>query len=333
MTRLCDVLAVAGAPQMPAPGELRWADRAAIGRVREAVRVGLEGESLVVDCIELELEDLRTREVGGGLAPFVLGGGGRVGMAFGYWAPGAEAGAHEHNDWAVTAVVHNALVVETFDYRTARDERRLHRKNVFTAERGRVGNICEPCVHNPINRTRDWTVSLHVFGPNDRDILGHYDVEGLTRVGDGSETTTAGDDPVARWHAVRRRRQAVRLLATMLDAVGTERARAVRDGIDASLLALGERVEMRTELRRAVPAAFSVRVGERAELVLGRGEAEVVLLRLPPAAAPLLRFLVSSASFRAAELPGSFRDGDRLALARTLVEAGLFAPVAGGVPA
>jgi hypothetical protein len=323
--QLDSLLARAEALDLPLPGEDRRATYDAVHRLRIDVAAALAEPEFVLDCVERELPNLAERRYEAGLHPFLATGDRRIQMAFAYWPPGAAAGPHEHNDWAVTAVFHNRLDVETYDYDVARTERRLVRKNVFSAERGRVGQIVEPCVHDPRNPTELWSASLHLFGPNERTSLGP--VAGLARVAPSEPPL---EDYVRQWEDEHMRNTAYRVQAAVVATLAVPRARALLEQIHARTEAPIARISARTALVRALPSlTLSVRVGARAELFIGRDPGAIVMLRVDAVAEPLLRFIATTRAFEVGALPGPFDDADRVAVARALVARGLFRPVEG----
>jgi hypothetical protein len=153
------------------PGFPRRPSRDSVRAVQSAVGAGLATEEFSLDCIELELDAaLGARQRPGAPAnirPFHGIPDRGIFFRLFYWPPGKDAPPHEHTSWTVTGVFHRALTVTTYDWETAVKERRLQPKNVFQAERGRVGHIYEPCIHRPSNPTDRLAVSLHIFNSND----------------------------------------------------------------------------------------------------------------------------------------------------------------------
>jgi hypothetical protein len=131
--------------------------------VQDALARGLADEEFRLDCIERELDGIARGDLDEPFLPMVTLPGVGIVVRMMYWAPGDAPPPHEHTTWTVTAVFHNALEVTTFDYDLARKERRLERKNNFSAVAGRVGHIFEPCIHRPANTSEDYSTSIHVF--------------------------------------------------------------------------------------------------------------------------------------------------------------------------
>ena len=162
---LSDLLATSDFPHV---GSSERPERESVRAVQDTVQRGLAGGDLFLDCIALQLDAWeRGQAFGAGLVPFARHPEAGVRFAFGFWPPGAGIDPHEHTDWTVTAVCHNALEVRTFEYDVAHAEDRLVQRSLFPAPRGRAGHIYEPCIHAPRNPTRNWSISLHVTSPRD----------------------------------------------------------------------------------------------------------------------------------------------------------------------
>ncbi len=311
--------------------------------VRQAVSAALGEASFLVDCVRAELARMKTADPTAGLAPFTASGDRRLQLAFGYWAPRSGTGPHEHADWTVTAVVHNQLDVTTYHYRAMAEEGRLVPKNHFSAQRGKAGQIHEPCIHAPENPTAAWSLSLHVLGANEDGTLGQLR-PGLTRFDTPSPAPSDGE---RRWHRARAHDQKEAVLVEALAALGGDAVTqlleslaadashptrsAARQALDAgrSERARPGALELDTVLVERLPLPLRVQEDEaRAALCLGDGEGSLVLLRTPKKAAAALRYVAESPSLRAADLPGALSDADRLALGRALHAVGLYHPEA-----
>jgi predicted metal-dependent enzyme (double-stranded beta helix superfamily) len=219
LAELCKNLISVASGDVDAVGRLR---RVAVQRARTMVEEALSSRDLLAECISRELDRLRDTPAQYGLSPFhvdpVLG----IRFAFGYWGPGQQAGAHEHTDWTVTAVCHNALEVLTYDREETYRARRLVPKRVYPAPAGKAGYICEPAIHNPRNHTSEWSLSLHVIGardgqaaPDGRDLHGGVDqLEGVRKRAGGGPA-----HPFMRCLRERRSQQHLRLLAGVVTAL------------------------------------------------------------------------------------------------------------------
>jgi hypothetical protein len=336
--------------RLPAEGAADKPARESVQLVRQWMAEGLAGDEFALDCIELELAAMIERPARGDLEPFYVDDESGTRFALAYWSPGRAAGAHEHNDWTVTAVFHNALDVETYDMNAARAERTLKVKNVHHAEKGRVGYIFDPCIHNPRNATDRWSMSIHVVSPNDGPKLVKEvgPIPGLYTI---VPTDDDADDPLRAMLRNKGHQLAYRVQAEVLSGIRAARAmdllhrihgRADGETRRAAALAASTRdtdvaaswlreaqaceVHAGAEVVRAW-SAIELSVGRRdahAELLsVRRGQARV-LLRLDAWAADALDFVATAKHFYVGELPGKLGARDRVALTRTLVDLGLF---------
>ena len=124
-------------------------------------------DEFLLDCMSRELELIERKVPRRESVPFFTTPDTGITFAFRYWAPGSNAGAHEHTAWTITAVCRNKLSVRTFDSESSYRNQALVPKNVFDAPAGRTGFIYEPCIHDPRNPTGRWSMSLHVTSPRD----------------------------------------------------------------------------------------------------------------------------------------------------------------------
>jgi hypothetical protein len=202
-------------------------ERAAVLATRERVGEAVADDEFLTDCLAHELRLVESGRPRVGLEPFFVLPRSGVRLAFGHWAPGASPGPHEHTAWTLTAVCRNALEVLTFDRDESYRRCELVPKRRFPALAGRVGVVYHPCIHEPRNASREWTLSLHVTSPLDGRPCddGAPPVRGLAaplRV-DPREL----DHPYAHVTHARQRqvyvRQLVRVLATV-DSARTLRA-------------------------------------------------------------------------------------------------------------
>jgi hypothetical protein len=295
--------------RLPSPGAAAPASLEQVVAVQDFLSTALEGQDFPLACVERDLErSQRPGEGGTDLAPFYKHPQSCVQVALAYWPPGYAAGAHEHSDWTVTAVFHNRLEVTTYDWDIARAERRLAQRHVFPALRGRVGRIYQHGIHDPRNPTSDWSISLHVFAPEQRpkleDDVGP--IPGLSRTNAPAaldvEPAVAEILEAAYRQGVRRARVAA--LGAFTDG---PRVAALLAAIGAPT-ALAQPLTRASVLARAWPAeaALDVRVqGEHAELTIGR-LAPRPILRTQRIAEPALRFMAEQQEFALGDVPGGF---------------------------
>ncbi|WP_437692203.1 hypothetical protein [Sorangium sp. So ce176] len=301
--------------------------------VEGAVRAGLSDDELPLELLALEIE---RRDGAPDLAPFHVIPELGVRIAFAYWRPGRAAGAHEHSDWTVTAVLHNALDVATFDWDATARARRLVPKRLFSAEAGRVGHIHGPCIHDPRNPTPRWSISLHLFGPHDGPVIEEQvgPIEGLSLPAPRSTQEDALSAALAAHErecvrraqidALARRGAPAAALLARLHARGDAgtRRRAAR------ALGRAEDLDARTVLARRWPGVdldVASSAG-RAELLARCGERAQPLLRVEAWAAPALRALASAVELRPRDIP-CLAEAEQIALARALVDWGTFQPL------
>ncbi len=337
---------------------VREADREQIRGLTEWVRVGLSHESFALDCMELELSAMASRRGPLDLAPFFVVPEWNVQMAFAYWAPGREIGAHQHRSWSVTGVFHNELEIISYDVEAAEAQRLLQKKRIYRAHRGLVGAIHEGGIHAPRNPTPRWSMSLHVSAPEpppswDARAL-RSPVVGLES-GHPVEPQEAG--PLGEFARQYQRQSIYRVHLDVLGRFGSARAERLVDAIynrgdDETrrraamvLHRLGGELGRRrfrevcareltedTELsRRFRDLTLSVRSSrDRAELVAEHDGRRRLLLRVSAAAASALEMVARRSTFRLRELPGEIAAGERRSLGQNLLELGLFRPIVSG---
>jgi hypothetical protein len=172
--RLEELLRRFQALRFPAKDEQAHPDRALIVAARSSVEAAVVDDEFLADCMDLELKLIESNRPRQGLVPFLIMPDLGIRFAFGYWAPGSRAGAHEHTAWTITAVCRNELEVHTYDRDDSYRRRELVPKNCFHAGAGRVGFIFEPCIHEPRNISSDWSLSFHVTSPRDGEKLDDY---------------------------------------------------------------------------------------------------------------------------------------------------------------
>jgi hypothetical protein len=204
---------------LPAATEAAPPSRDTILHARKLVGEAVASDELLVDCIALEIERLQTAMVQG-LAPFFTIPGTGVRFCFGYWAPGSTARPHEHTAWTITAVCRNELEVKTFDRDESYRTKTFVPKNLFKAPAGAVGFIYDPCIHEPVNVSESWSLSLHVVSA--RDGIDFNDGDALWQ----ASRPTRRLDEVHRSIVLARNRLAyLHLLASILAALDVPAAR------------------------------------------------------------------------------------------------------------
>jgi hypothetical protein len=305
--------------------------------IQDFLSAALQGEDFALACLERDLGRAEAPAGGTDLTPFYKHPQSCVQVALGYWAPGSSAGPHEHSDWTVTAVFHNRLEVTTFDWEIARSERRLQRRHVFPALRGRVGRIYDHGLHDPRNPTGDWTISLHVFGPDRRPKLAD-EVGPIAALGrPESPPRAAVEDAVvlvldeAHRQGVLRARVAALAafspgprVASLLEAIATRGDQATRRSVHRAQRPTGApplALDRRSVLARGWPdaAPLGVRVeGAYAELTVGRLSPRAIL-RVQRVAESALRFMAEQRTFALGDVPGGFGLADLRELAEPLL--------------
>jgi hypothetical protein len=208
--------------QLPAFGSQAHPERDAILRARAAVGIAVVDDEFLADCLSWELRLLEDNRPRRGLVPFFTLPGSGVRFAFGYWPPGATPGPHEHTAWTITAVCRNELEVLTYDRAESYQRRELVPKNHFSAPAGRVGFIYEPCIHEPKNTSRDWSLSLHISSPRDGEQLCDYE-EPLAALAKPGSSLVEYDHPYMSVIAARQRQRTVHQLACIIAAMDVSR--------------------------------------------------------------------------------------------------------------
>jgi hypothetical protein len=336
---LCDVFRTAGFPGVQ---ELAHPDHDLVFEARRRVEVAVTDDEFLADCITYELMLIEAKTLRQGLVPFFTMSDLGIRFAFGYWAPGATAGPHEHTAWTISAVCRNYLEVTTYNRTESYEQRRLIPKNHFQAPAGKVGYIAEPCIHEPRNTSRDWSLSLHITSPRDGESPGDYEPSALPglrlrqrRVGSGRRTL-----PYDYVVNARRTNHYMHLLARTVASMSVPQVPELFD----RLVALGSPTTQEFA-QRARPACgpreplesdgilvrshrdlvlTSRRVGDMVAVVAETPNGPVDDLFVDELAADALRFATRKTTFSVAELPGDLSDEERTAIADALVEAGLF---------
>lgn len=285
----------------------------------------------LVQAIEKEIE-VRDGEPGLGVFDEIP----ELGIKFGFcwWAPGQVAGAHEHSDWTVTAVVHNRLEVATFDLDATVRTRKIVPKSRFMAHPGEVGHIYEHAIHSPGNPTKDWTLSFHVTTINDRPMLEqrHGPIKGLglnrgARI-DPDDTLRLVLQAYQR-ECVRRVQIDVLRSCGELGAQGIENLSSRGDTATrwhAASARLGsDPFDLHTELIRKWEDVELQVVGmkDQTELRAVSRQQSRTLVRTDSSGRTALAFIARAATLVPCEVPG-IDAADRLRLSRALVDWGFF---------
>jgi hypothetical protein len=301
---------------------------------RKLVASAVLDDEFLVDCFSLELQRLGG-SMGRGLAPFFKTPGTGIRLAFGYWPPGSTATPHEHTAWTITAVCRNELDVKTFDRDESYRTKAFVPKNLFKASKGAVGFIFDPCIHEPMNTSDEWSLSLHVTSP--RDGVERRDAHALWA---GQSTPGQLEDPLLRVLEARKRHDFVHLLAQILAPLESPNAKHVlrqclsiassatrrhfgqEDGNDDKgrwpwrLARVHPDLELRDVLQDGT-------VSLDAHMSEGMMEGLVV----SDVARHALAFVAKTPRFDVQSLPGSLTASERRALAEALEETGFFVRV------
>ena len=323
---------VLGEREHPEKGSVQGA----VARIAEAVA----NDEFLADCIARELRLLESDRPRRGLVPFFTLPSRGLRFAFGYWPPGGTPGPHEHTAWTITAVCRNELEVLTFDRGESYRRRQLVPKNRFHAPSGKVGYIYDPCIHEPRNVSRDWSLSLHVISPRDGEQLDdqYPPLPGLCFP---SSIPTGNDEhPFSQVIVARQRETSVRLLARILVAMDVPQA----PELVATCFNLGTSgtrrliAKMAQRTFKAGPAeSSSVLVRTHKDLVLrSRNDEGTVCLDVETSSGPVeqltindlareaIDFVVKEPRFDIDALPGDLSEEERQVIGETLEETGLF---------
>jgi quercetin dioxygenase-like cupin family protein len=127
--------------------------------VRNQLRAALSRIGFAVDCVELVLGTMESKEGPWRSPPIYDDEKHQYAVRLFYWPPGFENSAHRHEDWTVTGVMHNALRFRTYnDVNGALvEDKRLD------CRAGDVGYIDTPCIHNVANESERESISIHIF--------------------------------------------------------------------------------------------------------------------------------------------------------------------------
>jgi hypothetical protein len=336
---LCELIAQR---QFPAADAREHPLRESVTAARAAVTAAVRDDEFLVDCMAHELDVMERRVPRQGLVPFYTLPGLGITFAFGYWPPAANAGAHEHTAWTITAVCRNKLNVQTYDYEKSYHHQTLVAKNLFEAPAGRVGFIYEPGIHDPCNPTNRWSLSLHVTSPRDGETIA--DQRGCLPVLRDSRAQRFAHQghPYAWVGAARYQRVLIHQVASFLAAVGGDRAQ--------SLLARCLRLSSATTHRficavlgsQLEPTEHSLArtlTLAHQDLTLGYRDATdfvalgvetpsgwIEQLRMSQLAREAVAFCANTHMFTVRELPGRLTGQERCEIAEALQDSGMFIP-------
>jgi hypothetical protein len=341
--RLDDLLDRFQTLRFPAKDEATHPDRALIVAARSAVEPAVVDDEFLADCIDLELKLIESGRPRSGLVPFFTMPDLGIRLAFGYWAPGQMAGAHEHTAWTITAVCRNELEVLTYHREATYRSGELVPKNRFHAPAGRVGTICEPCIHEPRNISTDWSLSFHVTSPRDGEPAGDGWEPPPALRSKRQASAAARGHPYARVVEARRRNRCVHQLARAVAAMNVARVPELLDRCSAVGSLATRDFADRALRRQRSPSDFTagprlVRTHERLDLRC-RQDGDMVALDAETPNGPVEQFAVDEGaraamafiarehSFEASAIPGNLTDEERAAIAEALEETGLFTRV------
>ena len=328
----------------PRYGEQSHPDELTVRSARALVSSAVADDEFLADCFSYELQLIASDRLRQGLVPFFTLPGLGIRFAFGYWAPGATPGPHEHTAWTVTAVCRNELEVLVYDREQSYRQRALVPKKRLRAEAGEVGFISAPCIHAPKNVSRDWTLSIHVTSPRDGEPLPDQpeSVAGLSVpswIAPGYVEHPYSNVMRARQRA-RHVRHIVRVLADMDVPQAPSLLAKCRDLASSSTRRLLERVTPLAPLAPSGEVTAFVLARSHPDLVLShRDEDSMVALYAESPAGPREEFAIDGIAreaivfaakeerFEVRELPGNLSDEERVAIGEALEDTGLFARV------
>jgi hypothetical protein len=315
-------------------------DRDAVIQARFGVAAAVVDDEFLVDCISRELQRIEENRLQAGLEPFFAIPSLGIRFAFGYWPPGATAGPHEHTAWTITAVCRNELEVLTYDREQSYRQMTLVPKNRFEAQAGRTGFIYEPCVHEPRNTSRDWSLSLHVISPRDGERPVDHP-EPLPCLGANSGfSRELADDPYTHVIVERRRQRFVHQLARILAAVDVPQAPGVLErcfGLASSgTRRLIAQMSPKLDQREASEPRWLLARTHQDLVLRHRCEGGMVSLDVNTPFGPLDEFVVNDVAreaiafvateriFDVRALPGNLSEEECVMIGEALEETGLF---------
>lgn len=342
MISLENVCAAFSKLDLPKLGEAAHPRRETLVHARAIVREALASDRFLTDCITLDLQLMRSGLLRRGLTPFWTAPESGVRFAFGFWAPGGTPGPHEHTAWTITAVCRNRLEVATFDRAESYRRGELVPKNVFEAEAGQVGFICEPAIHGPKNTSSEWSLTLHITSPRDGEpTQDSKPLPGLNALAAALGSYDWSHPYVSVLHA-RERQHFLRLLVSTLASLESPDARTLL----ADCYNLGT-TSTRRWIAQLVPMQewtgpspdFMTRSHEDLQLSTRRDQWGIAVIadtlrgqtpqvHVSDIALEALEYATAHRTFAVRTLPGKLSDEERAAIAEMLEETGLFHRVA-----
>lgn len=344
--KLHDLCEVFEARKFPALGTQAHPERAAVVEARSATANAVVDDEFLADCLSLELRRIKENRLVRGFAPFFIMPDLGVRFAFGLWRPGGTPGPHEHTAWTITAVCRNELDVMVYNREECYRRRELVPKNCFPATAGQVGFIYEPCIHEPKNSSRDWSLSLHISSPRDGEPLSDL-AEPVPSVLTLDELNVPeSDHPYTHVQVARERQSAAHQLARIIAPMDVARAphllgqcyemasSTTRNWIDRTALHAGAGqspdapwVLARTHQNLVFrPHPEGERIALEVETPYGPVD-EFVLSDESHAARAAIDFIAREPIFDVRALPGNLSGEEQLALGEVLEETGLFTRV------
>lgn len=339
LEQLCDVFKdlqfpVLGSPMNPGQDAVRSA--------RQEVATAIVDDSFLADCFSHELRLIEQNRLRLGLMPFFIMPDLGIRFAFGYWSPGSTPGPHEHTAWTMTAVCRNELEVLTFDREESYKQRQLVPKNRFHASVGQVGFIYEPCIHEPMNTSIDWSLSLHISSPRDGERLPDYE-EPLPILATTETPLAEPDHPYTSVMIARQRQRFIHQLSRILVSMNVPQASDLLSQC-YRLAGSATRIWLDQTVPRSVagnlPNLPWILAKTHRELVLrSRPHDGMVALEVETSsgsidemmisdkASAAISFAVGEPLFDIRALPGDLSEEEKAAIAHVLEETGLFARV------
>jgi len=337
--RLDDLCEVFHGLRFPGTREDSHPDRALVNAARSAVAAAVIDDTFLADCMSAELRLLEHSRLRRGLVPFCIIPGPGIRVAFGYWPPGVTAGPHEHTAWTITAVCRNELEVLTYNREESYRRGELVAKNRFQAAAGKTGYIFEPCIHEPRNRSHDWSLSLHVSSPRDGDCPS-ADAERLPLNRQAGYFRAKDWHPYASVVSARQRNGFVHQLARIVMAMDAPSvpqllAKCAELGGPATRRLVAERLSQVRAPPPIAPPSVLVRVhkdlaishccaGDMATLEVETPDGICEEFAIDAWASEAMAFVASNPVFEVDALPGSLSAEERVAIAEALEDSGLF---------
>lgn len=320
--RLNDVVDLIDRLGFPCAGEDLHPGQETVRAARALVQDAVTDPVFLNDCLSADLALTQSHHLRSGITPHTVAPRTGIGMALGYWAPGATPGPHEHTAWTVSAVCHNQIEVQTYDRLQSQRRSELVEKDRFTATQGQVGFVSGPCIHAPINKTRSWSLTFHLVSPLDGEPV--PDQKAIRGLSSNLAALNSGDlDPALR--AILKEKQRMRYSAIMCQLLGEMKfdgfsvlnARAFGSSSKMMQRRLAETfpdcfgclVEPNPDCELSVVhsnVVFKIRddgAGKTLCVETARGDFDIISIQT--SAVEVLKFVATHRDFRADELPDS----------------------------